>query len=99
LSKSIPYWRLSGYYFFYFAFVGAMSPYWGPYLKSLGFDAVEIGVLMSLLAVMRIFAPNIWGWMADRSGKRIPSCRSRRCRAWFASPACFSIKASGGCSW
>jgi len=72
LSKSIPYWRLSGYYFFYFAFVGAMSPYWGPYLKSLGFDAVEIGVLMSLLAVMRIFAPNIWGWMADRSGKRIP---------------------------
>ena len=71
MTKPIPYWQLSGYYYFYFAFVGAMSPYWAPYLKSLGFSALEIGVLMSLLAVMRIFAPNIWGWMADRSGKRV----------------------------
>lgn len=71
MNKPFPYWRLSGYYFFYFAFVGAMSPYWGPYLKSLGFNAVDIGVLMSLLAVTRMFAPNIWGWMADRSGKRV----------------------------
>ena len=71
MPNPIPYWRLSGYYFFYFAFVGAMSPYWGPYLKSLGFNALDIGALMSLLAVTRIFAPNIWGWMADRSGKRV----------------------------
>ncbi len=71
MPKSIPYWQLSGYYYFYFAFVGAISPYWGPYLKSLGFTALEIGVLMSLLAVMRMFAPNIWGWMADRSGRRV----------------------------
>jgi MFS transporter, PPP family, 3-phenylpropionic acid transporter len=66
----LPYWRLSGYYFFYFAFVGAMSPYWGLYLKSLAFDAWQIGVLMSLLQVMRIFAPNIWGWLADHTGRR-----------------------------
>lgn len=71
MNNPVPYWRLSGYYFFYFAFVGAMAPYWGPYLKSLGFDAFDIGVLMSLLAVTRIFAPNIWGWLADRSGKRV----------------------------
>ena len=25
----LPYWRLSGFYFFYFAFVGAMAPFWG----------------------------------------------------------------------
>jgi PPP family 3-phenylpropionic acid transporter len=31
---------------------------------------VQIGVLMSLLQVMRIFAPNIWGHIADRSGRR-----------------------------
>jgi len=24
---NLPYWRLSGFYFFYFAFVGAMSPF------------------------------------------------------------------------
>lgn len=67
----IPYWRLSGFYFFYFAFVGAMAPYWGLYLRSLRFDAFQIGVLMSLLQVMRIFAPNVWGHIADRTGKRI----------------------------
>ena len=27
LPSMIPYWRLSGYYFFYFAFIGAFSPY------------------------------------------------------------------------
>lgn len=48
-----------------------MSPFWGLYLKSLSFDALQIGVLMSLLQVMRIFAPNIWGHFADRSGKRV----------------------------
>jgi PPP family 3-phenylpropionic acid transporter len=68
---AIPYWRLSGFYFFYFAFVGAMAPYWGLYLRSLEFNAFQIGVLMSLLHVMRIFAPNIWGHFADRSGKRV----------------------------
>lgn len=68
---SLPYWRLSGFYFFYFAFVGAMAPFWGLYLKSLEFNAFQIGVLMSLLQVMRMFAPNIWGWAADRTGKRI----------------------------
>lgn len=67
---NLPYWRLSGFYFFYFAFVGAMSPFWGLYLQSLAFSAIEIGVLMSLLQVMRIFAPNIWGHIADRSGRR-----------------------------
>ena len=67
---SLPYWRLSGFYFFYFAFVGAMSPFWGLYLQSLSFSALQIGVLMSLLQVMRIFSPNIWGHIADRTGKR-----------------------------
>jgi PPP family 3-phenylpropionic acid transporter len=68
--KAVPYWRLSGFYFFYFAFVGAMSPFWGLYLRSLAFNAFQIGVLMSLLQVMRIFAPNIWGHIADHTGKR-----------------------------
>jgi PPP family 3-phenylpropionic acid transporter len=64
------YLRLSGYYFFYFAFIGIFSPYWSLYLQSLGFDARDIAVLMSLLMVMRVFAPAVWGWLADRSGKR-----------------------------
>lgn len=72
---SLPYWRLSGFYFFYFAFIGATAPYWGLYLKSLEFNAFEIGVLMSLFQVMRIFAPNLWGWLADHQGRRVPIMR------------------------
>lgn len=67
---SLPYWRLSGFYFFHFAFIGAFAPYWGLYLDSLAFSAIQIGVLMSLLQVTRIFAPAAWGWLADHTGKR-----------------------------
>ncbi|MCX7627505.1 MAG: MFS transporter [Methylophilaceae bacterium] len=67
----LPYWRLSSFYFIYFAFVGAFVPYWGLYLKSLEFNAFQIGVLMSLLQVARIFAPNLWGWLADHTGKSV----------------------------
>ncbi len=59
------YWRIAGFYFFYFAFVGMFSPYWSLYLKSLKFDVVEIGVLMSIQPVMRMIAPAMWGWLAD----------------------------------
>jgi PPP family 3-phenylpropionic acid transporter len=83
---NLPYWRLSGFYFFYFAFVGAMSPYWGLYLQSLAFSAWQIGVLMSLLQVTRIFSPNIWGWLADKTGKRAAMVRLT---AWL-SLLCFA---------
>lgn len=82
----LPYWRLSGFYFFYFAFVGALTPFWGLYLKSLDFTAFQIGVLMSLLQVARIFAPNIWGWAADHMGRRVPIIQL----AVVASTACYA---------
>ncbi len=71
MLHNVPYWRLSGFYFFYFAFVGIMSPYWGLYLKSLGFASTQIAVLISLATVMRMFAPTLWGWLADKRGKRV----------------------------
>ncbi|MDD2991845.1 MAG: MFS transporter [Zoogloea sp.] len=71
----IPYWRLSGYYFFYFAFVGAFSPYFGLYLQSIGSSAAQIAVLMSLMSVMRMLAPTLWGWLADWLGVRTPIVR------------------------
>ena len=74
--QPIPYWRLSGFYFFHFAFIGAFAPYWSLYLKSLSFGAFQIGVLMSLLHVTRIFAPAAWGWLADHTGKRLLIVRS-----------------------
>ncbi len=67
----IPFWRLSAYYFFYFAFIGAFAPYFTLYLQSLRFSAADIAVLMSLMQVMRIIAPNLWGLLADRAGRRV----------------------------
>lgn len=67
----LPYWRLSGYYFFYFAFIGAFSPYFGLYLQSLNFSAWDIGLLMSQMQLMRLFGPNLWGWLADHFGRRL----------------------------
>jgi PPP family 3-phenylpropionic acid transporter len=69
--RPIPYWSLSGFYFFHFAFIGAFAPYWSLYLKSLSFNAFQIGILMSLLHVTRVFAPAAWGWLADHTGKRL----------------------------
>lgn len=69
LSGPAPYWRLSSYYFFYFATLGAVVPYWGLYLQYRGFDAVEIGELMAIVAATKIVAPYIWGWIADHSGR------------------------------
>lgn len=63
------YWRLAGFYFAYFAFVAAYSSYWGLYLQSLGFAAAQIGTLMAIQSVMRIFAPSFWGVVSDRSGR------------------------------
>ena len=63
-------WRIAGFYFFYYAFVGMFAPYWSLYLQSIHFDAIEIAILMSMQPVMRMIAPNIWGWLADHTGKR-----------------------------
>lgn len=73
--RALPYWRLSGYYFFYFAFIGAFSPYFGLYLRSLNFSAWDIGLLMSQMQLMRLFGPNLWGWLADRFGRRMAIIR------------------------
>lgn len=68
---SVPYWRLSGFYLFYFATLGGFLPYWSLYLKDAGFDAVEIGELSALLVGTKIIAPNLWGWLADYSGRSL----------------------------
>ena len=65
------YWRLSGFYFFYFASLGALIPYWGLYLKSLQFSVVEIGELVAIMMATKVVAPNVWGWIADHTGQRM----------------------------
>ena len=66
-----PYWRLSGFYFFYFASLGVFVPYWGLYLQWQGFSAQEIGELTAIFLGTRIIAPNLWAWLADFHGQRM----------------------------
>ncbi len=63
----VPYWKLSGFYFFYFASLGVLVPYWSLYLKSLGFSSLAIGALVALLPATKLVAPYIWGWLADHT--------------------------------
>lgn len=67
----MPYWRLSGFYLFYFASLGALLPYWSLYLAGLGFTPAAIGQLMALMMMTKIVSPNVWGWIADHTGRRM----------------------------
>lgn len=71
-QAGLPYWRLSGFYFFYFAFLGAWIPFWNLYLASeLHFSATQIGVVTALMMGSKIVSPYLWGWLADRSGRSL----------------------------
>ena len=66
-KNTLPYWRLSGFYFFYFASLGVLIPYWSLYLKSLGYNSLAIGGLVAILPATKLVAPYIWGWLADHT--------------------------------
>ena len=75
MGTGLPYWRLSGFYFFYFALLGATAPFLALYFDHLGFSAARIGELIAIPMLMRCIAPNLWAWLADRSQQRLAIVR------------------------
>lgn len=69
--QKLLYLKLSSFYLFYFAYLGAFAPFFALYLRAEGMTAVEIGVLMASPQFTRIVAPHLWGWLADRGGHRL----------------------------
>jgi PPP family 3-phenylpropionic acid transporter len=66
------YFRLSSFYFFYFAALGVFSPYWTLYLKDhLHFSFLEIGQLLAIFMTTKLIAPLLWGWIADYFDNRL----------------------------
>jgi PPP family 3-phenylpropionic acid transporter len=59
------------FFFAYYGYVGVFSPYASLYFADRGLSVTQIGILMSLMQVMRIFGPNVWGWVADQSRRRV----------------------------
>jgi PPP family 3-phenylpropionic acid transporter len=68
---AIPYWRLSSFYLFYFALLGSTAPFLALYFDHLGFSPARIGELVAIPMLMRCIAPNLWGWLGDRTGQRL----------------------------
>jgi PPP family 3-phenylpropionic acid transporter len=61
-------WRLSAFYFLFFAYIGIYVAYFPLYLAARGLGAVQIAWVLALPMIARIFAPAAWGWLADRTG-------------------------------
>ena len=57
--------RLSVFYFAYFAHLGAFVAYFSLWLQARWYSPAEIAAVLAVPAVLRIFAPALWGWLAD----------------------------------
>ncbi|MCL1482795.1 MAG: MFS transporter [Marinobacter sp.] len=64
-------WRLSNLYFWFFALLGGMLPYWSLYLEGRGFSYLQIASLMATIQLTKIVAPSVWGHLGDRTGQRV----------------------------
>ncbi|GGJ90190.1 MFS transporter [Pseudomonas matsuisoli] len=69
--NTFPYWRLSSFYLCYFSLLGATAPFLALYFDYLGFPPARIGELVAIPMLMRCIAPNLWGWLGDRTGERL----------------------------
>jgi MFS transporter, PPP family, 3-phenylpropionic acid transporter len=68
MTRSL-YFRLCSFYFFYFAFLGALIPFWGLYLQDIGFNSSQIGLFLAIIAGTKIVSPNLLGYLADKTGQ------------------------------
>lgn len=59
----------------YFAAIGGFNPYAPLWYKELGLSVFAIGLLVSLQSWTRLFAPYLWGALADRTGQRVAIIR------------------------
>jgi PPP family 3-phenylpropionic acid transporter len=57
--------------FVYYAFMGTLTTYAPLYFAARGIGALDVGILMSLVQVMRIVGPTLWGWVADHARRRV----------------------------
>ena len=72
--------------FCYYAHAGTWSTYATLFFADKGMTVAQIGVLMSMIQVLRIVGPNVWGYVADHYDRRVLVLRV----AGFAALAGFS---------
>lgn len=64
--------KLAGFYALYYVAVGIFVPFWPLYLHSLGYSPTQIGGALAATGLVRVAVPVGWGWVMDRSGRRMP---------------------------
>ena len=62
---------LPTFFFTYFAFIGAVNPYFALWLQDAGYSAGQIGLMLAVPPAMRLVGPTSWGRLADASGQRV----------------------------
>jgi len=67
MPGAFPYWRLSSFYFWYCAALGAFTPFFAKWLESLGLSGLAIGVVMAMWYLSRVAAPPGWSALLARA--------------------------------
>lgn len=81
--------RLGAFYFAYFAYLGAFGAYFALWLAGRGYTPAQISLVLAVPQMLRVAAPALWGWLADRTGRRraIVSVSSAMAALMFSSLA------------
>jgi MFS transporter, PPP family, 3-phenylpropionic acid transporter len=58
--------HFSRFYFFYYAALGAYSPYIGRWVDSQGYAGEVVGIMLGLWYASRIFGPPLWTWHVQK---------------------------------
>ncbi len=77
-----PAWRLRLFYLLYYGSVGALLPYFAPYLRGLGFTGGEIGTAQTIPSLLAPAVAISWASWADRRATAAGALR--RTTAWAA---------------
>ncbi len=67
MLPAIPYWSLSSFYFWYYAALGAFTPFFARWLHELGLGGVAIGTVMAMWYLSRIVSPSAWSLLCARA--------------------------------
>lgn len=66
-----PAFPLAVFWFFYFGGLGVFFPFYSLYLReNAGLSGTQVGLVLSVLPLVGIFAQPFWGQVADRTGAR-----------------------------
>jgi PPP family 3-phenylpropionic acid transporter len=81
--------NFSFFLFGHYAYAGTFATYAALFFAARGMSVPQIGVLLSLIQVMRIVGPTVWGWVADHTSRRAQVLRLTAFAALLAFSAMF----------